>query len=499
MLVEAIEREKSLLRLALTDEYRLLIRAIKNNSGGNQRLLLELSYMIKGKSMSLENDIQELRKQNINTDQQAILNWLNPIDYASQQSDFLSRRQEGTGQWLLESAEFQGWLNNRKQSLFCPGIPGAGKTILTSIVIEKLYNHFQDDGNVSIAHLYCNFRRKNEQDTLDLLANMLKQLTQSLSTVPESLKSLYDNLSSKMARPSFEDISKAVFSVVALQNRACVLVDALDECQPTAGNALKLLTFLFNLQIRASDEDLRRYLQGHMSQLPRLVQTKQGLQEQIVAEITKFVDGMYVVRLTRGDAYADGHQGSSCHSSLSSLEDKTTPKAMKTALAQLRQDVSIPNRDEKQELLGRAYGQAMERIQSQKAGFKALAERVPSWIVCAKRQLTTIELQHALAIEPDELALDMDNPLEAEDMSLVCAGLVTIDEDAGIIRPVHYTLQECFEGTWNTWFPRATAAITKACVTYLSFKAFESGWCPTGEQFEARLRSYPLYDYAARF
>lgn len=172
---------------------------------------------------------------------------------------------------------------------------------------------------------------------------------------------------------------------------------------------------------------------------------------------------------------------------------------MKTALAQLRKGASIPNRDEKQELLSRAYGQAMERIQSQKAGFKALAERVLSWIICAKRQLTTIELQNALAIEPDELALDMDNLPEAEDMVLVCAGLVTIDEHTGIIRLVHYTVQEYFERTWNSWFPGAAVITTKACVTYLSFKAFESGWCPTDEGFEARLQSHPLYDYAARF
>lgn len=172
---------------------------------------------------------------------------------------------------------------------------------------------------------------------------------------------------------------------------------------------------------------------------------------------------------------------------------------MKTALTQLQQDASIPNGDEKKELLGRAYGQAMQRIQSQKAGFRALAERVLSWIICAKRQLTTVELQHALAIELDELALDMDNIPEVGDMVSVCAGLVTIDEHTSIIRLVHYTLQEYFEKTWDSWFPGATIAMTKACVTYLSFKAFESGWCQSDTQFEAQLQSYPLYDYAARF
>ena len=44
--------------------------------------------------------------------------------------------------------------------------------------------------------------------------------------------------------------------------------------------------------------------------------------------------------------------------------------------------------------------------------------------------------------------------------------------------------------------PREISRVT--CVTYLSFDAFETGFCPTDEEFEARLRLNPLYDYAAR-
>lgn len=78
-------------------------------------------------------DIQERRLEH-----QVILEWLTPIDYAPQQNDFISRRQEGTGKWLLNSNEFQEWTSQSKRTLFCPGIPRAGKTIITSIVIEYL-------------------------------------------------------------------------------------------------------------------------------------------------------------------------------------------------------------------------------------------------------------------------------------------------------------------------------------------------------------------------
>jgi hypothetical protein len=48
------------------------------------------------------------------------------------------------------------------------------------------------------------------------------------------------------------------------------------------------------------------------------------------------------------------------------------------------------------------------------------------------------------------------------------------------------------------WFPNAQGDITTTCVTYLSFDAFEAGFCPTDEEFKARLQLNPFYDYAAR-
>src|SRR6266536_6058887 len=96
-----------------------------------------------------------IRLQN-DQERRTVLDWLTPIDYAPQQSDFISRRQGGTGQWLLNSDEFQNWVNQRSQTLFCPGIPGAGKTMITSIIVDHLCTKFQNDASVGIAYLYCN-------------------------------------------------------------------------------------------------------------------------------------------------------------------------------------------------------------------------------------------------------------------------------------------------------------------------------------------------------
>jgi Cdc6-like AAA superfamily ATPase len=252
-----------------------------------------------------------------------ILDWLTPIDYAPQQSDFIARRQKGTGGWLLDSKEFQGWLTKGEQTLFCPGIPGGGKTIITSIVVDHLCSKFGNDTSVGIAYLYCNFRRQQEQKPEDLLASLLKQLVQTKHSMPETLKNLYEYHKDRRTRPLFEEISKALHSIVADYSKTFIIIDALDECQSTGGGRKKFLSEILYLQakvgvslfatsrfvpevtkqfegcvsleILASDEDVQRYIDGHILQLPSFVLRSSDLQEEIRNEVTKAVKGMYVV------------------------------------------------------------------------------------------------------------------------------------------------------------------------------------------------------------
>jgi NACHT domain len=271
-------------------------------------------------------DIQEgvgklLRKQH-DQEHENILKWLTAIDYDKQQSDYIGRRQPGTGEWLLVSSEYQAWLNTPKRTLFCPGIPGAGKTILTAVVIDDLYTRFQCDASIGIAYLYCDFRRQHEQKTEDLLTSLLKQLAQKQASMPDAVQALYDRCRDEHRRPSLDDISRALHAVSTLYANVFIIVDALDECQVTDGCRTRLLSEIFNLQaretanifstarfipdiqetfkesisleIRARDEDVQTYLAGHMKRLPSFVLGNSDLQDEIKAAISKAVDGMCV-------------------------------------------------------------------------------------------------------------------------------------------------------------------------------------------------------------
>jgi ankyrin repeat protein len=139
----------------------------------------------------------------------------------------------------------------------------------------------------------------------------------------------------------------------------------------------------------------------------------------------------------------------------------------------------------------------MERIQGQASDFKDLAYEVLSWITCARRPITVQELRHALAIEPDTQELDATNIPDLDLIISVCAGLVTNDEESGIIRLVHYTTQEFFQETWQKWFPDAQITISRKMLTYLSYTVFQAGIAKTDADFEERLQTHTLYEYAS--
>jgi hypothetical protein len=80
-------------------------------------------------------------------------------------------------------------------------MPGAGKTILTSIIVGDLHMRFRDDGQVGIAFLYCNFKRQAEQRVEDLLSCLLQQLSQDQASLPECVRSLHDKHKGK-TRPT---------------------------------------------------------------------------------------------------------------------------------------------------------------------------------------------------------------------------------------------------------------------------------------------------------
>ncbi|KAL2865239.1 uncharacterized protein BJX67DRAFT_382980 [Aspergillus lucknowensis] len=424
--------------------------------------------------------------------------WLTMTNFSAQQLNILREREQGTGQWLLEAAEYQKWVRNEGQTLFCPGIPGAGKTMMSSIVVDSLRKEFPDESETGIACLFCSYKKQNEQTSAHLVANIMKQLIQDRFELPSKVKSLYNIHTRRDTRPSVRDLVMALESVIKSYSRVFLVIDALDECAgPVRAELLQEIFHLqkqtrFNLfatsrhnpnikhlfqesgllEIRASSRDLERYLDGRMSRLSACVVRNPDLRQRVRTEIINAAGEMFLL--------AELH--------LKSLEGMTRPKLIIKALEKLPQGSGAYNQ---------VYEETMSRIEMQNQGLQELARHALAWITCARRPLRTLELQHALAVEIGVPHFDLDNIPELDEIVSVCEGLVTTDKENDTVNLVHYTAQEYLETTLYRWFPNAQNHIAKACVTYLSLDAFNMP--PTTDAaLRYRLQRHPLYDYAAR-
>lgn len=178
-----------------------------------------------------------------------ILDWISSTTYATQQNDLLDRRQKGTGEWLLQSAEFHEWITTNQHTLFCPGIPGAGKTMLTAIVIEHLTTLFANNSGVGIAYIYCHFQRQNEQTIGAVLSSLLRQLTEILLSFPEAVESLFQKHNPKHTYPTVDEVSPVLKSVISSYSTVFIVVDALDECSVLGSRRLRLISEILSLQV----------------------------------------------------------------------------------------------------------------------------------------------------------------------------------------------------------------------------------------------------------
>jgi hypothetical protein len=159
-----------------------------------------------------------------------ICSWLSAPDPSTNYHKAHKQRQADTGLWLLHNARFAEWKEGAASRLWLYGIPGCGKTILSSTAIEHLLQHCHDDASKATAYFYFDFNDTQKQDPELMLRSLLSQLLQRSVTIPKGVDVLFSACDNGHRQPSLHALLGVLPQVMQQFTHVYVVLDALDEC-----------------------------------------------------------------------------------------------------------------------------------------------------------------------------------------------------------------------------------------------------------------------------
>ncbi|KAI0104204.1 hypothetical protein GGR51DRAFT_572851 [Nemania sp. FL0031] len=152
-----------------------------------------------------------------------------------------AQQEAQTCEWVSRNEHFINWLQphdasrNPSRFICIHGIPGAGKTVLASSLVETAAANCNSHG---YAYYYCLYSRKQDE-TVPFLKWVLRQLCkQQHNTVPTKLK----DAESRGEDLSVKELLDCLYQIsLTYENGVYIIVDAVDESKPRE-NLLEVLT-----------------------------------------------------------------------------------------------------------------------------------------------------------------------------------------------------------------------------------------------------------------
>ncbi|KAF8246554.1 hypothetical protein K440DRAFT_602223, partial [Wilcoxina mikolae CBS 423.85] len=495
--------KKLLWPLKKGDTEALLIRLEHNKSTFSLALSAEQLHVVQDlRAESLEQKLWRDKEGELRAGEKRskVIKWLCTAMHESRHIDIQAERKYGTGKWLLETDEFKQWKEGKAKSrlLWGRGIPGAGKTFLSSTVIDHLLDQSSKPG---VAYIYFDYNEQDRQKPTDVLSSLVRQLSGQSGQLPKILEDLYDELKPKEKQPSLQSLYDAIVALSKQFPQVYIICDALDECDQQKQRTTLLPLFhqlgqngvnlfmtsrpypediqdsfqdITTIELSANESDIRSYIRETINQnlrAKRLVQNAK-CEERIISQLMDCAKGMFLL----------------VRFHINFLCSQTTPRKILTELDNLK------NTPTRKEPLDPTYDRAFGQLNRQPEGCVRLGLKIISWLSKARRTLTVEELRIAVSVEPNTYELDdLDLP-DRMTLTDVCSGLVVIEENSNTIRFAHFTVLE--------WLLRksiipegADLDIAITCITYLTFDAFSGG--PCGWRIKDRFQNNQFLQYAA--
>ncbi|KAH6894818.1 hypothetical protein BKA70DRAFT_1199720 [Coprinopsis sp. MPI-PUGE-AT-0042] len=411
------------------------------------------------------------------------------------QLDTLAKATDGTCIWLTRGQMFVFWVKHGK-ILWGVGIPGAGKTVLASIVIRYLeWLEKTSGGLICIAFVYL---RYSEPLTIrDILESLVKQIVERHEDLIPFIEALYARHKKEGTQPSQGELREVLETFIWLGKRLFVVLDALDEMRAEDRPILLRLLASLNAKlfitsrpleplqqqfpcahvfsIAASPSDLDLHIKQFLRHSPEVMALLQGtdLEEQIVETIHRKSGGMFLHAKLQLEAL---------RSCVSAHDVEETLQAFPSDIEAI-------------------YANTWERIVAQAPKQSNLAKLVLLWITHSHHEMTIDMLRCAVATSPETYAFEPKRMVPEALLLSVCCGLVAVDEKTRLVRLIHYTTREAILPRILGLFPVPHALLGHICIVHLTKSGFQhyrmepGAWRPI-DDLRARLRKDTLLGYA---
>lgn len=249
-----------------------------------------------------------------------IAEWLSPPDYSARQIETFAQRLPEAKHDFLRNEEFQQWTETIGSTIFCLGIPGAGKSMTTACVVDHLLGQSREDPSIAVAYLYFDYKRSSQRLD-DILSCILRQIVQGQDSVSDPVHKMYNNRKKSATRPRTAELLACLQSSIATCSRCYLVLDGLDEFRAAPGISLDiLLADIFRLQqshkinlmatsrpiaeisdhfrhcirceIEASQIEIEAYIRRRMHEMPIVVQQQPDAQTDIIGRVAEAAAGM---------------------------------------------------------------------------------------------------------------------------------------------------------------------------------------------------------------
>lgn len=209
----------------------------------------------------------------MNKERERVLDFVSTMNPRSNHEMSLKLRHPSTGLWLTEGDEFKTWLNEENSKLWLYGIPGAGKTILASSVIEESIRKAGSED--AVAYFYCDYKNPETQDPVKILGSLARQIARQDEQSFDKLRPFYELHNCEERRsliPTAEALHDLLVQMCVSFENIMILIDALDECGDSVNEVTELLASLQALSVNVKtlflsrdEHDIRTRLSGYPS------------------------------------------------------------------------------------------------------------------------------------------------------------------------------------------------------------------------------------------